>query len=554
MKKIKDFKYLIIVLVIFPILGISCKKNTDVIDPTPEPIELSTALSEVERSISNMFSLGSELGNTIAIYTHQVTGRVAADRYGAGSIGWDELYGIIKKLNAIIKRGTEEKCFVYVGIAKILKSYTFSMMVDLWGDIPFSEFDKVAEGIKHPKFDDDSEIYGELRRLIDAGIADINNQAPNPSLPSSDDLIYQGNRTNWIKAANTIKLKLFVQISRIHDVRQEINTLLINRDVRLISSQAENFAMPYNINDRHPGYKNYTATERGNQLFSPWLYEIMKGRNPRILTGISDPRIPYYIYNQKSAPGGSNPNPENCTDYRDGGFISILFGSNGPCRNSSNNQSYSLLGIYPVGGRYDDGAAKSVNELGTQNAGTGARPHQFITYADRLYLEAEYFNAEYRLSEARAAFSKALDESFNQIDYVITNHVKPSTAGAPQTVPLIATQAATATYKARVMADYDAADYFKRFELIMTQKWINRIENPIDNYTDYRRRGYPVLFSPAPVGNVTSVTSPDGSVTPVFNSKKYPLSLPYDVHEILRNLNAPAQKNTELYKIFWQQF
>ena len=92
--------------------------------------------------------------------------------------------------------------------------------------------------------------------------------------------------------------------------------------------------MPYGpigaTDDRHPAFGDYNATQRGGQLFSPWLYEIMKGRNPNILTGIADPRIPYYIYNQKSALGGSNPTPENCTEFRDGGFISILFGSNGP--------------------------------------------------------------------------------------------------------------------------------------------------------------------------------------------------------------------------------
>ena len=58
--------------------------------------------------------------------------------------------------------------------------------------------------------------------------------------------------------------------------------------------------------------------------------------------------------------------------------------------------------------------------------------------------------------------------------------------------------------------------------------------NPIDNYTDYRRTTYPVLFSPAPVGTVTSVTGPDGKVTPVSNDRKYPWSLPFSNGEIRR--------------------
>ena len=36
----------------------------------------------------------------------------------------------------------------------------------------------------------------------------------------------------------------------------------------------------------------------------------------------------------------------------------------------------------------------------------------------------------------RAVFSKALDDSFAQVDYIITNYIKPGSAGAAQTVPL----------------------------------------------------------------------------------------------------------------------
>src|SRR5688572_17782553 len=140
----------------------------------------------------------------------------------------------------------------------------------------------------------------------------------------------------------------------------------------------------------------------------------MNGRNANIFNGITDPRIPYYIYNQKSATG----TPENCTEFRDGGFISILFGSNGICRDGSNSATYSLLGLYPAGGRYEDNAGRTITQIGALNAGTGALPHQFITYADRLYLQAELINTGVITGNERAVFSQALDESFNQMDYI----------------------------------------------------------------------------------------------------------------------------------------
>jgi len=540
--------------------GAGCKKfldvNMNVNSPTPSSVQLTMVLSAAERNIANNLALGSGLGNTSAVYTHQVTGRVGADRYGAGASGWDGLYAAISNLNVIIARGTAENRFVYVGIAKILKAYTFSILVDVYGDVPFSEFDKFEEGIKQPKFDKGADIYPQLFKLLDEGIADLKNPTVNPSKPGNDDYIYKGNITNWTKAANTIKLKLYTQVRLVQDVKTQVTALLAS-PATLINSQAESFMMPYGVgtgatDDRHPAYGDYNATQRGGQLFSPWLYEIMKGRNPDILNGLSDPRVPYYVYNQKSAVGGSNPTPENCTEYRDGGFVSIVFGSNGPCRDGSNSQTYSLLGIYPAGGRYDDGAARSVNSIGAQNAGTGARPHEFITYADRLYLEAELIHAGLAPGVERTVFSKALDESFNQVDYLITNFIKPGSAGSAQTVPAIATLPATITYKAGVLAAYDAGNAAKKLEYIMTEKWINRIENPVDNYTDYRRTKYPVLFAPAPEGSVTSVTGPDGKVTPVSNDRKYPWSLPFSTGEIALNSNAPPQKVPESFKVFWQ--
>lgn len=551
----KYFIYSFTAVCFLAIAGAGCKKfldvNKNVNDPTPSSVPLSMILSAAERNISNNLALGTGLGNTMAIYTHQVTGRVAADRYGAGSSGWEGMLSAIGNLNVIIKRGAEENRFVYVGIAKIMKAYAFSMMVDVWGDVPFSEFDRFDEGITQPKFDKGSEIYPKLLALLDEAITDLNNPTLNPSKPGNDDYIYKGNVTNWIKAANTIKLKLLTQIRLVQDVKTQVTALLAS-PATLINSQAESFMLPYGpiatTDDRHPGYGDYNATQRGGQLFSPWLYEIMKGRNPNIFYGLSDPRIPYYIYNQKSATG----TPENCTEFRDGGFISILFGSNGPCRDGSNSQTYSLLGIYPVGGRYDAGLGQTVNSVGQQNAGTGARPHEFITYADRLYLEAELIQLGLAPGNARDAFSKALDASFAQVDHIIVNHIKPGSAGAPQTVPAIATLAATTTYKAGVLAEYDAASAEKKLEIIMTSKWINRIENPVDNYTDYRRTKYPVLFAPAPEGTVTSVTGPDGKVTPVSNDRKYPWSLPFSNTELQLNANAPPQKVPESFKVFWQ--
>ena len=377
---------------------------------------------------------------------HQHSTREEPDQYdmkgndGIITISWSGLHYTITDLDVIINQATAERRFVYAGIAKILRAYTFSQMVDVWGDVPFSEFNKFKEGIKQPKFDDDAAIYPQLIAQIDAGIADINNPALNPSKPGADDVIYGGNTGRWIKAANTLKLKLYTQLRKIQNVTPQVTALLSN-PANLINSVNESFVIPFGtalLTDRNPGFADYSATQRTEHV-SPWLYEIMKGYNP-VFSGITDPRIPYYIYNQLKITQAT----PNTAEYRDGNFVSMYFGSVGSDRNGSQQNGISLFGIYPVGGRYDDGQGGTA----TANSGTGAAPYKLITYADRLYLEAELINTGVIAGDARAVFSAAMAASMAQVDYVITNYVKPT-----QTVPVLGAQT---TYINAILALYDA--------------------------------------------------------------------------------------------------
>ncbi|RNL50551.1 SusD/RagB family nutrient-binding outer membrane lipoprotein [Pedobacter jejuensis] len=464
---------------------------------------------------------------------------------------WKGMYTkVFTNLDFIISEGAAKGNMKYVGIAEILKAYGYSQMVDIYADVPFTDVNKlVSEGKFGAKFDKGADIYPQLIALLDKGIADLNVTATNNSVPGNDDVIYKGNISRWIKAANTIKLKLLLQQRLTKNVTADINALITANN--LISSQAENFLLPFGPNgatdDRNPGFGDYFASQR-SQYQSPWFYEILKGYNTKIYTGIKDPRLPYYIYNQLK-PSGATANP---TEYRDGAFLSIYFGSTGPNAAQSQQNYMSLFGIYPVGGRYDDGAGGTASAT----SGTGAAPYRFITYADVLFMKAELIKANVITGDAKAMLQSAITESFKQVDYIITNYVKPS-----QTVPAVSGTAASTSYINAIMAQYDAKPS-QQLESIMTQKWISSYGSAVDAYTDYRRTGFPVLFDPS-----NASQAPGGKVQPPINgdpfqtnqpavsvqvSKKYPLSLPWSSAELSANGNAPAQKtDPSTYKPFW---
>jgi hypothetical protein len=272
---------------------------------------------------------------------------------------------------------------------------------------------------------------------------------------------------------------------------------------------------------------------------------------------VADPRLPYYIYNQLSSAATLTSDK---VEYRDGRFVSIYFGSRGPDRDRNQQNNLSLYGIYPVGGKYDDGTGGTASAT----SGTGGAPYRLITYADRLYLEAELIHVGLFNGNARAVLDQAVRESFKQVDYVV-DQVKPN-----QTVPRLMGANGTAptdpvkAYIDNVLAKYDAGNADKRLEIIMTQKWISSFGSAVDAFTDYRRTGYPVLFDPtnpamAPGGFVqpplTGNPRPDQNPQPpvqVQLLKPYPNSLPWYTSELDVNPNAPAQKDiNNTAKVFW---
>ena len=103
-------------------------------------------------------------------------------------------------LETVIINGTQNELWFHVGIAQVLKAYTYSIFVDLWGNVPYEEA-SLGEINLNPFFDEGSSIYPKLFTLIDEGIANLE-QSSDVTSPSND-LFYSSNIDLWIRAANT---------------------------------------------------------------------------------------------------------------------------------------------------------------------------------------------------------------------------------------------------------------------------------------------------------------------------------------------------------------
>lgn len=542
--KILNIKILSVVLA--TLFLVSCTEdfldiNKDPNNPTEASIDI-VLTSGMMHSSTALGMSGAGLSSGLSVWTHQVVQRRQTDKYAApgglffASSAWTSLYAGIADLNYVIEKAEEDGNMQYVGMTKIYKAYLFSQMVDCWGDIPFSEANTLET--TQPVFDDDAEIYTQIFAMIDEGLANINDEsAENLRTPGAEDVFFGGNIANWVTFAKTLKLKLYNQVRLVQDVSSNVNAILSEGDI--INSAAQDFELwyansitPMNMN---PGHFNEYQNDGMEFYISPWLYEIMKGYQPNghdLFPNEEDPRIPYYWYKQLTADDGG----QNATEYRDGGFITITFGSDGQFRDNQQDVSGTVLGVYPIGGRYDDDSAQPVDA----NTGMGIAPLRLLTHYATLFIRAELANAGVTSEDPKDLLSQGMQAAFDKVNQVADASGDPTIA-----------QEDIDTYMTDVLATYDAADNSGKLEIIMTQKWLASYGYAVDQYTDYRRTGYPLIFDP----NTMTMTDPDrGVVIPTSCSVNYPFSLEWVTNsELELNANAPdqKQKGTDAARIFW---
>lgn len=554
-----------LVLLSVTTLFTSCSDYLDVDKDTDSPTvaPLNYLLTNIELSVSQVGDFYTSSGGILATYTHQMTSREEEDQYGVrvdnGSLSndWNNIYLTLTDIETLIKQGTETGNSVYVGIAQLQKAYIMSYAVDLWGDVPYTEATQLTSGKVTPKFDNQKEIYAAVFKLIADGKANI---TANLGLkkPGVDDIFYGGSTSKWIKFANTFKLKLYNQTRLTSDFDQAGFTALVAEN-NFFTSKADDFQFARfdaisPTNERNKLFiESYESTQFGSYQ-SPWMYEILKGMNPNIHTSNPDPRIKYYYYNQLKpnqlpVDQGNTTTGNPGADYWDKstGFFSIRFGSTGPDRDKSAENSYTYPGIFPAGGRYDDGQGGSVSTL-KAFSGTGIAPKRILTYDEFLYIQAELMQAGKLSGSVSAKLQEAITASFAKVDDVVSKNK------TTQTVPVLTGSTAVTTFITKVMAEFASASAAKKLEIIMTQKWVATFGDPMDQYTDYRRTGFPILANP--LSTTREYQLDNGNAFPLIDSQTvqnnpFQWSMYWPQSELNSNAKAPGQKNPSTYKIFW---
>jgi len=191
-----------------------------------------------------------------------------------------------------------------LAITEIMEVFVWHVVVDTYGDVPYTEALQGVDNIL-PAYDDDAQIYSDLFARLDAALSQIGG---GDSFGSAD-LIYNGSTNNWKKFGNSLKLKMAVRTADFDSGR---STTAASQAVAsgVFNSSSDNAAFPFEL-----------TPPNTNPI---WTSLVQSGRNDFVLantfvdliTPLNDPRASVFMDDNKgSYIGASYGTGVSYTDY-----------------------------------------------------------------------------------------------------------------------------------------------------------------------------------------------------------------------------------------------
>ncbi len=195
---------------------------------------------------------------------------------------WEGFYeDVISDAKSIQTIALTEENATMQAVGLTMQAYGYSVLTDMFGDIPFSEAVKFDEGIFQPKYDSQEAVYDGILAMLDEANT-LFNQASG-ELNASSDILYDGDASGWQKFANSLKFRCLMRISGKKDVSVELKDIVENRPV--FTSNADEAKIIYLSADpnANPIYETVVFGPRNEWKVNSTLIDF--------LTSLSDPRL-----------------------------------------------------------------------------------------------------------------------------------------------------------------------------------------------------------------------------------------------------------------------
>lgn len=430
----------------------SCKKDFFDINTDPNnPANVDIALVLPSAIGYTAYNMGDEWNIWSGIWGQYWTQGPTAgqyklwDRYTMATTEmdrpWDRMYsGALADLDFIISEGKAKGRNNYAAIAMIWEAYIYQNMVDLYGDIPFSQALKGAVNTT-PTFDGGKSVYDALPKMLNEAISLIDHNSNDA--PTSDDFIFHGDLDYWTEFANTLKLKIYLRQINVADrktMAEDSIKAMFSRGDAFLSTNA---LMPfYDVQfNANPLNTTITALSVANIIGSKTVIDSMLSNN--------DDRLAV-VFTRATTGAGKDQ------------FVGIKQGSGEGIPNPASlvHTNYSLPGAAVGGG----GAAGKTS------------PVVFMSLSESNFLQAEASARGLGSGNGQVEYELGIEASYELLG------LDPADAGVYYAQPRIAYPSSGST--------------IDKLKIIGTQKWYSMCGTQnVESWIEYRRSGYPDFFA-----------------------------------------------------------
>lgn len=333
-------------------------------------------------------------------------------------------------------------------MARIWKAYTFMVLTDSYGDVPYFQAGLGYLSVNAmPKYDAQQAIYDDLIKELTEATAALDAAKPT----EAGEITYGGDIAKWKRAGNSILLRVGMRLSKVNPTLAQ-STVQKAVAGGLMQANTDNLVVRNDANYKNPVGNNVNSTEAANYYLTGYFVNYLKST--------ADPRLSSIAVRYVGAKSG--PEQTTARANRDPAVqIGMPLGfDNGtiPARAAADK----LASFYDY------------SQLDRTRLGRFDAPTFLVTYAQTQLLLAEAVQRGWATGNAADFYNAGVTAHMQQLGTTDANAAVPA-----------------ASITAYLQANpYVAA---KGLELINTQYWVASFLNGPEVFANYRRSGFPVL-------------------------------------------------------------
>lgn len=399
--------------------------------------------------------------------------------------------GNLTDMEQLIKKMSPEeqaKRVYQLEIGHIVKAYYAFYVSDVSGSLAYTDAFMVRYGgTETPKYTTQEALFEILDSQLknSANVLSTAQTVAQTSL-GTNDLFYQGAVANWIKVANSTRLRIAMRLMKRDPAKMKTKVLeILAAPGGLINSATDSWVFRSAANFAEGGDWSAAGLRAPKQVvdfmytnsdprirffyqensFTRANFDLAKAQNKVPTTAVFDVRRFYGVPSSpdvSSAPAFAN--------FFNNISISVLDATGKAVNQTMDSLSFLQPRLFAAG----------------ENGGKGVNAFPMITYADVCFMRAELAARNVTTESAEDWYNKGVAASISFYDDMASKAQIVDRAGAASYVPLNAAE--VTAYMSKADIKYDAA---KGLDQIIGQAYLNFFKQPNEAWAIYKRTGMP---------------------------------------------------------------